>query len=85
MKIELLNTVEQFEKLNKGESILVKWNDYFVKHTPKSKNIMFYNIYENKKNQEEIICQIKDNHFFNYDRYLQELSNALEVYKVNEF
>jgi len=82
MKIELMNTAEQFGKLSKGETILVKWNDYFVKHTPKSKNIMFYSIYENKDNQHEIICQKKDNHYFNYMRYLEGLSNALAVYKV---
>jgi len=86
MEIELIKTVEQFEQLNKGDSILVKWNDYFVKHTPKSKNIMFYNVYMNKTNSSntEIICQVKNNHYFNYMRYLEKLSNALEVYKVVE-
>lgn len=82
MKIELINTKEEFEKLEKGELILVKWDDYFVKHTPKTINIMLYAIYENKASHEEIICQRKDNHYFNYDRHLQGLSSALEVYKV---
>ena len=84
MKIELIDNIEKFEKLNKDDLILVKWTNYFVKHTPQSKNIMFYNIYENKDNQQEIICQRKDNHYFNYDRYLKGLSNAIEVYKVFE-
>ena len=82
MKIELINTVEQFKQIQKSDLILVKWSNYYVKHTPKSKNVMFYNIYENKENQNEIICQRKDNHFFNYIRYLEGLSNALAVYKV---
>ena len=84
MDIELIDTSEKFKQLKKGDTILVKWNNYFVKHTPKSENIMAYKIYENKANQEEIICRLKDNHYFNYDRYLQGLSNALEVYKVNK-
>lgn len=84
MKFELISTVEHFTQLNKGDSILVKWSDSFVKHTPKTKNIMFYSIYENKANDHEIICQKKDNHFFNYNRYLQGVSNVLEVYKVTE-
>lgn len=82
MKLKLLDTEEQFKQLQKDDLILVKWNDYFVKHTPKSKNIMFYNVYENKVLQDEIICQIKDNHYFNYKRYLKGLSSAIEVYKV---
>lgn len=86
MKLELINSKEQFEQIKKGDLILVKWSDYYVKHTPKTKNIMFYNVYENKSKDSytEIICQRKDNHFFNYMRYLEKLSNALEVYKVIE-
>lgn len=82
MKLQLMNKEEQFKNLKKEDLILVKWTNYFVKHTPKSKNIMLYNIYENKDSQDEIICQIKNNHYFNYKRYIQGLSNALEVYKI---
>lgn len=84
MNFELLNTKEQFQGLKKGDAILVKWADYFVKHHEKSKNIMFYNVLENRENQQEIICQKKDNHYFNYDMYLEGRSVALEVYKVME-
>lgn len=85
MKIELLSTKEQFKNLKKGELILVKWSDNWVRHHPRTKSVMFYNIYDNKLNQEEIICQRKDNHYFNYDNYLQGVSSALEVYKIIEF
>jgi len=84
VKFELLNKKEQFEQLKKGDAILVKWDDYFVKHHDKSKNIMFYNISENKENQQEIICKLNNNHYFNYERYLERLSSAIEVYKVTE-
>lgn len=82
MKLEFINTVEQFEGLKKNELILVKWSDDWVRHMPKAKNVMFYNVYENKAEQGEIICQRKDNHYFNYDLYLKKSSSALEVYKV---
>lgn len=82
MKLEFMNTEEQFKNLKKDELILVKWTDNWVKHMPKAKNVMFYNIYQNKSEQKEIICKRKNNHYFNYDRYLQGLSSALEVYKV---
>ena len=84
MKLELINTIEQFEQIKKGDLILVKWSDYIVRHTPYAKNIMLYNVYENKANQNEIICQIKGNHYFNYERFLKGLSWVLEVYKVVE-
>lgn len=84
MKFELLNTTEQLEQLKKGDVILVKWDDFFVRHHPKTKQTMFYSILENKTDQQEIICTKKDNHYFNYDRYIEKLSSAVEVYKVTE-
>lgn len=84
MKFELLNTTEQFEQLKKGDAILVKWNENFVRHTPKADSVMFYKIYENKYRDNEIICQKKYNHYFNYILYLEKMSAAIEVYKVTE-
>ena len=84
MKIELLNTIEQFKEIKKGDSILVEWSDYYVRHTPKAKKIMFYSIYLNKDSHSEIICQIKENHYFNYEMYLEGASVAREVYKVTD-
>lgn len=82
MKFILLDKKEQFEELKKGDFIIVKWSEYWVRHTSKSNEIMAYNIYQNKDSDKEIICQKKDNHFFNYERYLNKTSRALEVYKV---
>ena len=82
MEFVKMESIEQFEGLKKWDVIIVKWNDYFVKHHEGAKNIMFYRIHQNKKSYEEIICRLKGNHYFNYDRYLQGLSNALEVYRV---
>lgn len=83
MKFELLNKIEQFQELKKNDAILVKWDENFVRHHD-TKEIMFYNISENKSDQHEIICKLKNNHYFNYGRYIEKLSSALEVYKVTE-
>lgn len=85
MEIKLIKDISEFQKLKKGDLILVRWSDNFVRHTPKAKEIMLYNIYQNKTNESnsEIICQKKDNHYFNYNRYLKGLSSALEVHRVN--
>lgn len=84
MKFILLNKIEQFEELKKGDLIIVKWTNYWVEHMPKAKNIMSYNIVENKESCHEIICQKKDNHYFNYNMYLEGTSGATEVYKIEE-
>lgn len=84
MKLELMNTIVQFEQLQIGDLILVKWKNSWVKQTPKAKSIMFYNIYDNRLETKEIICQKKDYHFFSYEMYLKGESGAKEVYKVIE-
>lgn len=81
MDIELLDKIEQFKKLKKGDMILVRWSDYYIKHTKCIKPIMIYEI--SKVLENEIICQKKYNHYFNYNLYLEKDSMALEVYKVS--
>lgn len=84
MEIKLIKDICEFEKLKKGDLILVKWSDNFTRHTPGAKEIMLYDIYENKTNNNytEIICQKKNNHYFNYKNHLEGISSALEVYKI---
>lgn len=84
MTFVLLDKKEQFEELKKGDFIIVKWWDNYVKHVPGCKRVMAYNIYQNKVDCKEIICQKKNNHYFNYERYLEGLSGALKVYRVIE-
>lgn len=43
---------------------------------------MAYNIVGNKKEQNEIICKLPQNHYFNYKRYLKGKSGTEEVYLV---
>ncbi|WP_317412775.1 hypothetical protein [Clostridium baratii] len=81
MDIELLDNIEQFKQLKKGDMILVRWSDYYIKHTKCIKPIMFYEIQKILGN--EIICQSRNNHYFNYGMYLKRNSVALEVYKVS--
>ncbi|CEP45750.1 Uncharacterised protein [[Clostridium] sordellii] len=81
MEIELLDNIEQFKQLTKGDMILVRWSDYYIKHTEGIKPIMLYEIAKILGN--EVICQTKYNHYFNYKLYLEKKSVALEVYKVS--
>lgn len=80
MKVKLLECKEDFEEIEIGDLILVHWSDYYTRRTEKIEEVMFYKIANIQKN--EIICNRKYNHFFNYSLYLDKKSNALEVYKV---
>ncbi len=71
MEFELLDSVEKFKQLEKEDTILVKWNDYFVKHNKNTKHIMLYEVQMILGN--EVICQKKNNHYFNYDMYLEKI------------
>ena len=88
MYIIKLESLEQFEELEKGETIIVVWSDYFVRHTQGASKIMPYNIEKLQKYNDEIICKIEGNHFFNYKMHLGldtpgiNTSHALEVYKL---
>lgn len=79
-----LTTKEQFESIRRGDTIIVKWSEYFTNHTQDCKEIMMYTVYQNKKDCNEIICRKKNNHFFNYELFLQEKSQALEIYKIEK-
>jgi hypothetical protein len=77
-----LDTPTDFEYLEKGDTIIVKWSDYAVKHTPGMKKTHLYKIYDNKPDYHEIICQKRGNHYFNYRMFCLGSSAAEEVYKV---
>ncbi|SCI10075.1 Uncharacterised protein [uncultured Clostridium sp.] len=81
MDFELLESIEQFKHLKKGDMILVRWSDYYIKHTKGIKPIMLYDIAKILGN--EVICQSRNNHYFNYEMYVKRNSVALEVYKVS--
>lgn len=72
-------TMKDFEMLKRNDCIIVQWSDNYIKHTPKSKKISCYNIYQVKKDDKEVICKRKDNHYFNYKMYLEGKSTAEEV------
>lgn len=80
-------TIEDFESLQKGDVIIVRWHKQFLKSHKGSKELMAYRVHEVKKDQHEIVCQLKDNHYFNYHLYLgldENKSNALEVVFVKD-
>jgi hypothetical protein len=84
IKYEKIESFEGFEKLKNDDFILVKWDKYFIKHTKNSREYMFYKIYEHKERQQEIICKMPQNHFFNYHCILiEKSSSAKEVYLIS--
>lgn len=82
LKFIKLNKREQFENLKKGDLLLIKWSDDFIRHNDDAQRIMLYNIYQNKSGCHEIICRKKNNHYFNYNCFLEGQSAAVEVYYV---
>ncbi|MFW5962564.1 MAG: hypothetical protein ACOCQR_03010 [bacterium] len=82
MNLILLETKEQFKRLKQGDYILVKWSNYNLKHDRNINKIMLYPIEEIKEKEDEIICKMPENHYFNWKRYLKGLSGAEEVYFV---
>lgn len=82
MKFIELTTEEQFLNLKEGDCILVKWSDYTIKHNEGKSKINMYNIYENKLRCDEIICELENNHYFNWKMHLKGISCAEEVYSL---
>ena len=68
--------------LRKGDLIVVKWSDDWVRHTPGAKKIKPYNVVDVYKDSNEVICQKKGNHYFNYRMYLDGKSSAEEVLMI---
>ena len=84
MELIKLENEEQFLKLTNEDFILVKWDNYFLKHSQNSNKIMSYKIQENKKDKKEIICKLPENHYFNWQRFLENKSSAEEVYLIKD-
>jgi len=90
MNITKLKKEQDFINIKKDDTIIVKWNEYWCKHhfnkkDKYHKSIQLYRIVENKKSHNEIICSMtknRNNHYFNWKMYLNNTSQALEVYKV---
>lgn len=89
LKLKRLSTLEEFEKLKKNDLIIVVWKE----NTKDGRNkpvdtITTFNIYENKKNQQEIICTLKNNLYFNYFLYcfpgVDGYSRAKDIYVLEE-
>lgn len=84
LEIKKLTKIEQFNSLQKGDAIIVRWWGNWVTHHQGTNKIMLYNIYENKHRCHEIICRLHGNHYFNYVSYLKGVSAAEEVYLITE-
>lgn len=83
MIFKKLETIKDFENLKKGYLILVQWKYHARdgKNKPLPRTAA-YKIYQVKKSCNEIICQCKDNIYFNYEMLIKGESIASEVYLV---
>ncbi|MFW6009014.1 MAG: hypothetical protein ACOCP8_07100 [archaeon] len=84
MNLIFLKEKEQFKKLKKGDFILVKWSDDYVKHHQLKNNLGGFTIDKIQGIRNEVICCIKRNLYFNYSIYLKGKSVAKEIYFVEE-
>lgn len=84
MKTKKLKTLQEFKNLKKGDVILVNWGEA----PRKAKKIMLYHIPKVQHEHDEIICNVKLNHYFNYKMHLgldtigKCTSNAKVVYLI---
>ncbi len=64
-----IETLEDFKNLKKGDLVAVEWKrDMYFGN--KTKRFGTYEIVENKERTNEIILQVKNNVYFNYNMFL---------------
>jgi len=83
MNFKKLETIHDFENLKEGDRIIVKWSDYFIKNHKAKKIKMYYEI-DTIPEQQDVICQCRENHYFNWDLFVKGQSWAEEVYLVTD-
>jgi len=67
--INQINTLDDFKRLQKGDIVAVEWKrDMYFGN--KQKRFGTYEIAENKERTNEIILQVKNNVYFNYNMFL---------------
>ena len=82
MELKRLFKGEDFQKLKKGDMIIVEWDKTGT--GKRGKKIIMYQIYEVKHSLHEIICRYNGNHYFNYRMFMERRSCANDVWEVKE-
>lgn len=77
-----LTKIEDFENLNKGDRILVIWNEKIPVWNLRMVGEDEYIIYENRKRCNEIILEGKGNQYFNYKMCLNGDGVAKKVFAL---
>lgn len=69
IQVKDIETLEDFQRLKKGDIVAVEWKrDMYFGN--KQKRFGTYEIVENKERTNEIILQVKNNVYFNYNMFL---------------
>lgn len=82
LNLKLLTKNEEFEELKKKQLIIVKWKEN-SEEFKRGNGVREYRVVDILRGK-EIICQKRNNIYFNFEMYLKKESTALEVYKVVE-
>jgi hypothetical protein len=69
IQVKDIETLEDFQRLQKGDLVAVEWKrDMYLGN--KQTRFGTYKIAENKEHTKEIILQVKNNVYFNYNMFL---------------
>lgn len=82
LKLKLLTKKEEFEELKKKQLIIVKWKENAEEYK-RGNGVREYRVVDILRGK-EILCQKRNNVYFNFEMYLKNESSASEVYKVVE-
>lgn len=82
MQLKKLTTIEEFENLKQGDIVVVEYDEKQPYWNKKMQGIKSYNIHSVKTRQKELILQIKNNHYFNYEMYLNGTSVVKNAYII---
>ena len=83
MQLLQLKEIGEFEKLEKGEVLIIKWHECARDGRNKPLNqVMATKVREVKPRCQEIVLSEPHNVFFNYRMCVDGISKALEVYRV---
>jgi hypothetical protein len=80
MNFVKLERREQFDKLKKGDIIIVRWRERAVE--TRKGNPITYNKIHGIVNGTELLLNIRNNSYFDYIMYLNGESTAEEAYTV---
>lgn len=84
MKFAKLETLEQAKNLKLGDTVVVKWDEYHLRHWSREERVSAHTIKEIHENGDVVLTEAKRNYYFNYNVLLGYggIGRTEEVYIV---